>query len=78
LVEVKGCSEASSMTALVWPSKSTGSTTMLTAAGLAEAGADGDEIRRHIGEQDALLLDRALADEPSPSAMRSAGSAAVA
>ena len=30
---------------------------------LAEAGGDGDEIRRHVGEQDALLLHRALADE---------------
>ncbi len=29
-VTLKGCSEASSITALAWPSKSTGRTTMLT------------------------------------------------
>ena len=31
--------------------------------GLAETGGDGDEIRRHVGEQDALLFHRALAGE---------------
>ena len=31
--------------------------------GLAETGGDRDEIRRHVGEQDALLFHRALADE---------------
>ena len=37
---LKGCSEASSITALVWPSNSTGSTTTLTRVRLAEAGGD--------------------------------------
>ena len=32
--------------------------------GLAEAGADLDVVARHVGEQDALLLERALADQP--------------
>ena len=31
--------------------------------GLAEAGGDGDEIGRHVGKQDAFLLQRALAGE---------------
>ena len=31
--------------------------------GLAEAGGDGDEIRRHVGEEDALFFHRALADQ---------------
>ena len=60
---MNGCSVASSMTALVCPSNSTGSTMMLTVPGLAETGDDGDEIRRHVGEQNALLFHRALPDE---------------
>ena len=62
-VAVNGCSDASSMTALIWPSNSTGSTTMLTWPRVAQAGRDADVVRRHVGQQDALLLDRALADQ---------------
>ena len=58
---MNGWSDASSMTALVCPSKSTGSTTMLTRAASPRLEEIRDEIRRHVGEQDALLFDRALA-----------------
>ena len=51
------------MTALVSPSKSTGSTTMLVGGALAETGGDMRVVRRHIGQQNALLFDRALAHQ---------------
>ena len=60
---MKRWNEASSMTALTSPSKSTGSTTMFARRGLAQAGADLDVVVRDVGEQDALLLERALPDE---------------
>ena len=60
---MKGWSEASSMTALVCPSNSTGSTTMLDGGASPRLELMRDVVRRHVGEQDALLLHGALADE---------------
>ena len=42
----------------------TGSTMMFCGGGIAEAGGDADVIRRHVGQQDLLLLQGALADQP--------------
>ena len=64
-VAVNGCSDASSMTALVSPSNSTGSTTMfLRPARCPRLEWTRDVVARHLGQQDALLLQRALADQP--------------
>ena len=60
---VERSNEASSSTAFTWPSKTTGSTMMFCGAALAQAGGDADVVRRHIGEQDLLLLQGALADQ---------------
>ena len=62
-VAVNGCSDESSMTAFVSPSNSTGSTTMFFGPRAAEAGMDAGVCARHLGQQDALLLERALADQ---------------
>ncbi len=62
-VGVNGCSDDSSMTALVSPSNSTGSTTMFFGRARAEAGVDARVAARDLGQEDALLLERALADQ---------------
>ena len=63
-MSLKWWNEASSMTALTCPSKSTGRTTMFSGRRLAQAGADPDVVARHVGDQDPLLLEGALADQP--------------
>ena len=63
-MSVKRWNEASSMTALTWPSKSTGRTTMFSGGASPEPGVDPDVIARHVSDQDAVLLVGALADQP--------------
>ena len=60
---VKWLSEASSITALTWPSNSTGSTMMLLGVRLEQARADRMDRRRHVGDQDLAAVGGALADQ---------------
>ena len=52
------------MTALVCPSNRTGKHDDADARGFAEAGGNGYEVRRNVGEQNALLFDGALTRQP--------------
>ena len=61
---MNGCSDGSSMTALVSPSNSTGSTTMLFGGAAPRLEWMRVYSARHVVEQNALLLERALADQP--------------
>ena len=63
-VVLKRSNDASSSTALTCPSKSTGRTMTFAGGALAQAGGDLDVVGRHVGQQDLLLLERALADQP--------------
>ena len=51
------------MTALTLPSKSTGNAMTLRGLRLSQAGADADRVRRHVRQQHALPVERALADD---------------
>ena len=63
-VSLNGWNEASSITAITWSSKSDGQHEDVVRRGLAEAGRDADVVLRRLGDQDRLLLERRLADEP--------------
>ena len=60
---VKALSDASSITALIWPSKSTGSTTTLRGMALEQPGADRHGVLRDLGDEHAPALDGALPDQ---------------
>ena len=62
-VGLKRSNDASSITALTWPSNITGSTMMFCGGASPRPDDDADVVRRHVGEQDLLLLERALADQ---------------
>ena len=55
--------EASSITALTWLSNSTGSTMLLRGVTLNRAELIGTVLVRHLGDQHAAFVDRALADQ---------------
>ena len=61
---VKRPSEASSMTALTWPSNRDRQHDGIARRRPEQAGADGHHVRRHLGDQHAPRVARALADEP--------------
>ncbi len=52
------------MTALTWPSNSTGSTMTWRGGALNRPERDRHHVRRHFGDQHAPRIARALADEP--------------
>ena len=61
---LKRSSDASSSTPRTSPSKTTGSTSTSIAAFSPRPGGDAEGVARHVGQQDLLLVDRALADQP--------------
>ena len=60
---LNGANEASSITARTEPSKRIGRTMMLSGGDSPRPGVDLDVVGRDVGQQDALLLERALADQ---------------
>ena len=57
--------EASSITPSTWSSKRIGRMTMLAGRRGAEPGVDGDVVRRDVVDEDALLLQGGLGDQPA-------------